>query len=274
VPDIIIAAAQMAPQIGNVPENRARILEALRQAANLGAKLIVFPEAALSGYCFNTLDEARAACEPVPGPSVQAFAQACQALNVYAVVGMLESVGDKVYNAAVLVGPLGVIGCYRKAHLPFLGVDKLADKGDTGFVVYATPLGRLGMIVCYDLRFPEAARSLALNGADIIALPTNWPTGADAAPDFIAPTRALENRVFLIACNRCGHERTFDFIGKSAILDPSGKKLAQAGAGPEIIIATIDPALACQKRLVIRPGEFEMDTIGDRRPELYAALAQ
>lgn len=269
---VTVAAVQMDPTIGLVRENRVNILGLLDEAAGMGARLVVFPEAALSGYCFETLEEARAAAEPIPGPSVQAFAQACKELDVYTSIGMLEDAGDKLYNAAVLVGPLGLIGCYRKSHLPFLGVDKLANKGDTGFQVYDTPLGRIGMIVCYDLRFPEAARSLALKGADIIVLPTNWPEGADPAPNFIAPTRALENRVFLVACDRCGHERGFGFIGQSAIIDPSGKRLAQAGAGEEIISATFDPAMARQKRLVIRPDEFEMDTVGDRRPELYSAL--
>lgn len=266
---ITVAAMQMNPRLGQVQENRACILAGLGQAAALGAHLIVFPEAALSGYCFATLDEARAAAEPLDGPSVQAFVQTCRQYNVYAVIGMLQTAGDKLYNAALLIGPDGIVGCYHKAHLPFLGVDKLADKGNSGFEVYSTPLGRIGMIICYDLRFPEAARSLALRGADMIALPTNWPQGADSAPGFIAPTRALENRVFVIACNRCGYEGGFEFIGSSVILDPAGRRLAQAGAGEEIITATFDPLLARHKRLVIRPGEFEMDTLADRRPELY-----
>ncbi|MBN1887002.1 MAG: carbon-nitrogen hydrolase family protein [Thermoflexales bacterium] len=270
--NITVAAVQMDPKIGQVGDNRAIILDLLDKAVGLGAQLIVFPEAALSGYCLDTLDEARAAAEPVPGPSVQAFAQACRAKGVYAVIGMLEDAGERLYNSAVLVGPHGLIGCYRKSHLPFLGVDRLADPGDSGLQVYDTELGRLGLLVCYDLRFPEAARCLALNGADIIALPTNWPEGAESAPDFIAPTRALENRVFVITCDRCGHERGFDFIGKSVILDPAGGRLAQAGLGEEIITATFDPGLARQKRLVIRPGEFELDTVGGRRPELYARL--
>ncbi len=129
-----------------------------------------------------------------------------------------------------------------------------------------------GLIICYDLRFPEAARCLALGGAEIVALPTNWPQGSDSAPDFIAPTRAVENRIFLVACNHCGHECGLGFIGKSAIFDPSGQRLAQAAFGEEIIIASLDPSLAQQKRLVIRPGEFEMGTTSGRRPELYTAL--
>jgi predicted amidohydrolase len=274
VAKITVAAVQMDPKIGQAGDNRAVMLDLLDKAVELGAQLIVFPEAALSGYCFDALDQARAAAEPVTGPSVQAFARVCQAKDVYVVIGMLEEAGERLYNSAVLIGPGGLIACYRKAHLPFLGVDRLVDPGDSGLQVYDTGLGRLGLLVCYDLRFPEAARCLALNGVDIIALPTNWPEGAESAPDFIAPTRALENRIFVIACDRCGHERGFDFIGKSVIVDPAGCRLAQAGRGEEIIVATFDPGLARQKRLVIRPGEFELDTVGGRRPELYARLVE
>ncbi len=274
MPTLVVAAIQMDPHIGLVSENLQCSLRLLRQAAGMGAGLIVFPEAALSGYCFSALAEARLAAEPLAGPSTQALAQVCKELEVHTVIGMLEDAGDRLYNVAVLIGPQGIIGCYRKSHLPFLGVDKLADRGDSGFQVYDTPVGRIGMIICYDLRFPEAARSLALRGADIIVLPTNWPQGSESSPNFIALTRALENRVFLVACNRCGQERGFGFIGQSTIVDPSGKRLAQAGAGEEIITARFNPAAARQKRLVIRPGEFEMDTVGDRRPELYTAIVK
>jgi predicted amidohydrolase len=130
-------------------------------------------------------------------------------------------------------------------------------------------------LICYDLRFPEAARCLALEGADMIALPTNWPQGADASPDFVAQTRAMENRVFLVAVNRAGEERGAVFIGKSQIVDPAGRRLAMADTTDETIItATFDPTLARQKRLVIQPGVFEIDTVGDRRPELYRRIVQ
>ncbi len=272
---ITVAGVQFDPKIGLVRENRVRILGLIDEVAGQGARLVVFPECALSGYVFEDVDEARAASEPVPGPSTEAIAATCKQLGVYAVVGMLEEAGEAIYNSAVLCGPEGLVGVYRKTHLPFLGVDKLTALGPDPYRVYETSIGRIGMLICYDLRFPEAARCLALEGADVIALPTNWPQGADASPDFIAPARAMENRLFLVAVNRAGQERGARFIGKSQIVDPSGRRLAMAQTIDETIItATFDPTLARQKRLVIEPGVFEMDTVGDRRPDLYRRIVK
>ena len=272
---VTVAGIQFDPKIGLVRENRIRILGLIDEVAAQGAKLVVFPECALSGYVFDDMDEARLASERVPGPSTQALAATCKELGVYAIVGMLEDAGETIYNSAVLCGPQGVVGIYRKTHLPFLGVDKMTGLGPDPYRVFDAPFGRIGMLICYDLRFPEAARCLALDGADIIAVPTNWPQGADVAPDFIAPTRAMENRVFIVAVNRAGTERGASFIGKSQIIDPSGQRLAMAQTTDETILtATFDPTLARQKRLVIEPGVFEMDTVGDRRPELYRRIVE
>jgi len=270
---ITVAGVQFDPKIGQVSDNRARILSLIGQVVAQGARLAVFPECALSGYVFQDFDEAQAASERVPGPSTDAIAAACRELGVYAIVGMLEDAGEAIYNSAVLCGPEGLVGVYRKTHLPFLGVDKFAALGPDPYRVYETSIGRIGMLICYDLRFPEPARCLALAGADIIAVPTNWPQGADTAPDFIAPTRAVENRVFIVAINRAGTERGATFIGKSQIIDPAGQRLVIAHTTAETIItAEFDPELARHKRLVIVPGVFEMDTVGDRRPELYRRI--
>jgi predicted amidohydrolase len=272
---ISVAGIQFDPKIGLVQENRVRILGLIDQVAGQGTNLAVFPECALSGYVFEDFDEARMASERVPGPSTDAIAATCKELDVYAVVGMLEDAGEAIYNTAVLCGPGGLIGVYRKTHLPFLGVDKMTALGPDPYRVYETNLGRIGMLICYDLRFPEAARCLALEGADIIALPTNWPEGADTSPDFVAQTRAVENRMFLVAVNRAGQERGARFIGKSQIVDPAGRRLAMAETIDETIVtASFDPTLARQKRLVVVPGVFEMDTVGDRRPELYHRIIE
>lgn len=269
--NITVAAAQFDPHLGDVAYNVARMQSLLNEAARAGAALTVFPECAVTGYNFATLDDARAIAEPLDGPSLAALAQSCRAEGVHCIVGTLRlGDGGAVYNTAVLIGPGGVIGAYDKAHLPLCGVDKYAAHGDTGFRVFDTPLGRIGMLICYDLRFPEAARALALRGADIIALPTNWPSGAETAPEFMARARAFENRVFVIACNRVGDERGATYIGRSCIVAPSGRHLADAApVGEQIISASIAMADARRKRLVVSPGEFEMDFINDRRPELY-----
>ena len=270
-----VAVVQMDPKLGQNPGNLEHIVALFREATGQGAKLVVFPECATSGYGFGDLAAAYSAADVIPGPTTEALERACVAANAYVVVGLLERFGDaRVYNSAVLVGPEGLVGVYRKAHLPFLGVDRLTTPGNTGFLVWDTAIGRVGIAICYDLRFPEALRALALAGADIIALPTNWPDGSQNAPQFVTRTRALENRVFVLACNRCGEERGFWFFGHSQITDPRGDVLAEAGADEAICYAEIEPEQARQKRIVLRPGEFELDTVGDRRPDLYGSLVK
>ncbi len=272
---IKVAAVQFDPKIGKSQENLRRVLDLLEQSAASGVKLAVFPEAAISGYVFDTLQEAVSVAEPVPGPASRALARRCAQLGVCAVVGLLEREGSRVYNSAMVCGPDGWIGRYRKTHLPYLGVDRFTTSGNTPLGVFETPFGKVGVMICYDQRFPEVSRCLALEGADIIALPTNWPRGAESAPEFILRTRALENRVFLIGANRVGKERGAEFIGRSCIFDPAGKRLAEADATTETVLcAEIDPSLARQKRLIIEKGKFEMDTVGDRRPELYGILVE
>ncbi|HEY2932383.1 MAG TPA: carbon-nitrogen hydrolase family protein [Acidobacteriota bacterium] len=272
---IKVAAVQFNPEIGKPERNLERMLQYLDQAAATGVKLAVFPEAALSGYVFDERSEALSVAEPVPGPGSRKLEEKCAKLNVFAVMGMLERDGERLFNTAILCGPDGLLGHYRKTHLPFLGVDRFATPGDFPLHVCDTPIGRIGVMICYDQRFPEVARCLALQGADIIVLPTNWPVGAESAPEFILRTRALENRVFLIGANRVGTERGARFIGRSCILDPAGNRIAEADAHSETLLAAdIEPTRAREKRIVIEKGKFEMDTVGDRRPDLYGVLTE
>ncbi|MFB3901821.1 MAG: carbon-nitrogen hydrolase family protein [Acidobacteriota bacterium] len=273
--EIAVAGIQLDTRLARLTENRERILDFTSQAADRGAQLVVFPECALSGYVFETLEEARESSEPVPGPFTAALEQLSRRKQVHVVAGMLEAAGSCIFNSAVLTGPAGLVGVYRKTHLPFLGVDRMATPGPGPYQVFKTPVGRLGLLICYDLRFPEPTRCLTLLGADILILPTNWPVGADASPEYTAPARAVENRIFVVAVNRAGVEKGISFIGRSQIVEPSGKRLAIAETtGEEMIFARFDPARAREKRLVITPGVFEIDTVGDRRPELYGKLTE
>lgn len=270
-----IAGVQMDVKIGEAARNVARMTDALRETAKQGVSLTIFPECAVSGYCFGDAAEARANAEPLSGPSVTALAAACRDLGVHAVVGMLERDGERFFNAAVLVGPQGVIGNYRKIHLPYLGVDMLTTHGDKPLAVHAAGDLKVGMNICYDAAFPEASRVMTLLGADLIALPTNWPPGAETTARHAIPTRALENAVYFAAVNRVGEERGFRFIGMSSICGPTGETLAAStSADEEILYAEIDPALARQKRIIRVPGKHEIDRLADRRPEFYGALAQ
>jgi 5-aminopentanamidase len=131
------------------------------------------------------------------------------------------------------------------------------------------------MNICYDGAFPEAARVMALDGADLIVLPTNWPPGAECTAEFVINARAMENHVYYLAVNRVGTERGFRFIGQSKICGPHGEVLAEARHENEAILyAEIDPALARRKRVVRVPGLHEIDRFADRRPEMYRRLAE
>jgi len=265
----------MNPKIMDNSANLARILEHLDSAAAQGAQLVVFPECSLSGYCFETLQEAMPYAEAIPGPATMSMAAACLRLNVHAIFGLLERDGSDLYNAAVLVGPRGLAGKYRKIHLPGLGVDKVVQPGNLGFTVCHTPLARIGLNICYDGCFPESSRVMALRGAELVVLPTNWPTGAEEFAEYLINARSLENHIFSAAVNRIGEERGFRFIGRSRIVDVTGKTVAQASADKEeVIYADIEPAKARDKRIVRVPGKHEIHRFNDRRPELYGEIAQ
>jgi predicted amidohydrolase len=272
---IRIAAVQMDVKIGDVPANLAMILGRLHEAAEAGARLIVFPECALTGYGFESRDEAMPFAEPIPGPSVDAIQSECAKRGVAVAFGLLERDGERLYNACVLVGPSGVIASYRKVHLPFLGVDRFADPGDRPFAVHEFEGLRIGMHICYDGAFPETGRVLSLLGADLLLLPTNWPTHSECAATHMIACRAFENVVYAMAVNRVGEERGFRFIGHSSIAGPNGEILLAAGPeSEEILNVEIDPARARQKRLIRVPGKHEIDRIADRRPEFYNELVR
>ncbi len=271
---ILVAAAQTAPRIGGVPGNLEDIACILARAAGRGARLVVFPECALTGYNHASRAEALAVAETLPGPASKHLAAITRELGVHVVFGMLEHDGPRLYNSAVLLGPEGLIGVYRKTHLPTLGVDRFLDPGAGPLEVFDTAIGKIGILICYDSVFPECPRVLALKGADILVLPTNFPEGkAVRVIEHVLPARTIENRVYVIAANRVGSERGTVFAGRSRIIDPGGEVIRAASADKEeLILAEIRPETARDKRVVVRPGEYETDYVGDRRPELYDDL--
>jgi 5-aminopentanamidase len=269
-----VAVAQIEPALGQTERNLEVCLARLEEAAGLGAELLVLPECAIPGYVYESADEALPFAEEIPGPSTEALAAACARLGTHVVCGLLETDGTDLFNAAVLVGPDGLVGAYRKTHLPFLGVDRFTRAGDD-LPVFDTPLGRIAIEICYDLRFPELTRALALAGADLVALPTNWPLAARVNAELLCPARAYENRIYLLVANRVGVERTAEFCGRSQIVDPAGVRLAEAEAtGERLLLADVDVEFARDKSIVPAPGEYEMHLFGHRRPELYGALVE
>lgn len=269
-----MACVQGPVAFGDPGTNVAATVTALERLAGEGVEIAVFPECSLTGYCVSTAAEAARISLRDAEATLHPILEACGRHGIHAVVGYARADAGRLWNAAALVTPDGNAFEYRKVHLPCLGFDRFATPGDA-LPVFETRLGRIGVLICYDMRPPEAARTLALKGADLIVLPTNWPEGAEISADHVAIARAAENRVFFASCNRTGEENGFRFIGKSKILDITGKPLASAvGGEATTLIADLDLPQARQKRAVIRPGEYELEILGCRRPELYGEIAR
>ncbi len=233
------------------------------------ADLIVLPELCASGYQFVSQEEVRRLAEPVPdGPTTKRLIDLAKRRRVHIVAGLPEQAGGRCYNAAVIVGPSGFLGCYRKTHL-FFEETLFFAPGDTGFRVWDIGSAKIGVMICFDWYYPEAARSLALQGAEVICHPSNLVL--PNCPDSM-PVRCLENRVFAVTCNRIGQEarggkQPLTYIGSSEIVSPKGLILHRAPRDKEeLTIVDIDPAEARNKQLT--PYN---DLLRDRRPPLYTA---
>lgn len=270
-----IACMQMDCSLGQPLANLSKILQWTRTAAKRDAKLIAFPECALTGYAFDSLEEGTQFAESLAGPSSQAIADVCRETGIYVAAGFIESEAGKFYNSVMLVGPEGVVGSYRKVHLPFIGIDRFLSPGDRPFQVFELPFGKVGLNICYDISFPEAARVLKLMGAELIVLVTNWPPGAWRSPEFVVSTRALENHLFYAAVNRVGEERGWQFIGRSKVVDCNGDTLAEASPNAEeLLVVGVELPEANNNHIVNVAGSYELDRLEDRRPELYEVISK
>lgn len=276
-----LACVQTDVVFNNPSANVEHAKRKLDEAKANAADLVVFPEAFLTGYCVDTPEQAQEIALRLDAdqnfeiteaePAVLALQSAAIDLDLHLVFGLAAQDDFGLYNAALLAEPNGRLRRYVKTHLPYLGFDRFAQPGDA-LPVFQTDLGALGILVCYDLRPPEAARSLALAGAELILLPTNWPDRKGTTPAVMCPARAMENKVFFASCNRIGEENGFTFRGESAIFDVGASVLADAGTADTIVYADLDLAEARNKRSIIIPGAFESDAFANRRPELYKNL--
>lgn len=276
-----VACAQLDVAFNDPKTNTDRAIQALQECKSKAADLVVFPECFLSGYCVSSAADAASIALPVATQQtipdstewLGQIHEECKSLGIFAVVGFAQLDRATLLNSAVLCDPENGIKLYQKTHLPELGYDKFATPGGS-LPVFETSLGKIGVLVCFDLRVPEAARTLALKGAELIVLPTNWPEGAHAGPNFMAAARAGENRVFVATCNRVGTENGFSFIGQSGIYDVTGTTLAKASAtDEETIMADIDLSVARSKRNVVVAGEFETEVFATRQPDLYKIIS-
>ena len=254
---------QFHPTFGQVNANLEKVVRALE---NVDADLIVLPELAFTGYYFQNRDEVQSlAQDPNASPTVDSLVALCRARDFYLVTGFAEKCADRCFNSALLIGPHGLVHTYRKLHL-FGTEQDCFDRGDTPLQVHRVRGIKVGMMICFDWIFPEVARTLALQGADVICHPANLVL------TFCQQTmlaRCIENMVFAVTANRYGTEKRphgeLAFTGQSQIVAPRGIRLYQSRSdGDDLYIAQIDPALARDKK--ITP---QNDVLADRRPAFY-----
>ncbi|MDK3019886.1 nitrilase family protein [Pseudodonghicola flavimaris] len=271
---VTIACIQFEPKIGELAANLEAIETRVRQAHANGARLIVLPELADSGYVFDSAEELADLAQPIPeGISAQRLIALAAELGIHIVSGLAEAADGGFYNSAMLCGPEGYIGTYRKMHL-WYRENLFFRKGDLGLPVFDTPLGKIGIAICYDGWFPETFRQLAINGAEVICVPTNWVPMPDQDPQTEAMSNILHkaaahsNGLFIACADRVGTERGQPFIGQSLIIDATGWPLAGPASreDEDILYAQITPADVPAKRKL---NEFN-DIFGDRRTDVYS----
>ena len=273
---MIVAVAQVGITVGEVEANRAAAVDAVAEAAALGAGLVVLPELCDSGYVFSSAAEARELAAAVDGNvTLSQWRLLARDHGLVIAGGFCELGGDGLlYNSAAIVDGSGVRAVYRKAHL-WDAEKTVFTPGDGPPPVVEFPFGRVGLMICYDLEFPEWVRLAALAGAELLVAPVNWPALAEAPKDDQPPevikarANAAVNGMFVAVADRCGDERGVSWVSGSLIAAPSGATLA----GPvladrlAVLAAECDLSLARDKRV-----SAHNDLLADRRPDLYQAL--
>jgi predicted amidohydrolase len=269
-----IDCRQLAPVVGDLDGNRRRAQEAVRAAVGEGAQLVVLPELCTSGYVFESREEAHALSQPAHGGALDEWADEARRGDAVVVGGFAErDDGGELYNSAALVDGSGVRAVYRKTHL--WDREKLVFRpGAEAPPVVDTARGRIGVVVCYDTSFPELLRDVALRGADVIAVPTNnpvFPRRGGQIPQEVVAMRAHAqfNRVFVASCDRSGTERGVEFLGASVITDEQGWALTDLVLGRT---AALHADCRLERARDKRWNERN-DVFGDRRPDLYRAVA-
>lgn len=266
-----VASIQFNVVFGDPQANAARAVVEVERLAGEGVELIVLPECFLTGYCVDSAAEANRIAIRRDDLALELVHSASQRTGAVVVLGFAEEDGAHLYNSVALLEAGEEPRFYRKTHLPYLGYDRFATAGDE-LPLFDTKLGRIGILICFDQRFPEPCRVLALDGADVVLIPTNWPVGAEVSADVMCITRAAENRVWVVTANRVGRENGFEFIGRSKIISPTGTVVSYAGGDEAVLVAEIDLAEARQKRTITIPGKYETEVFKPRRPDLYGKV--
>jgi predicted amidohydrolase len=261
-----VAAVQTYSHLGESERNLASVQKNILEAAKNGAKFVVFPECMNSGYVWTDKAHALSVADPIPGKFTQAISELCKELSVYVAIGLAERDGNDVYNSVALVGPDGLVGKYQKNFLfdfdPFY-----FTWGTTGYPVFDTPIGKIGLFICADARIPEGARMLALKGADIICHITNSTTHEQH--EVHEPARGNENELWLVCADKAGQEEGLTYPGFSQIINPEGDIVVRGSQhGHEIVYAEIDTEAVAAVR---QKGDSLMR---GRRPHTYGLLQQ
>ncbi|MFG2333876.1 carbon-nitrogen hydrolase family protein [Streptomyces sp. NPDC048604] len=264
MPPLRTALLQSSGVPGDVPANLALLGEAAARAAAAGAGLLITSELFLTGYAVGE-DLARLA-EAADGPAAREIAELAARHGLAIVHGYPERAGERLYNAVRLTGPDGAaLADYRKTHLYGDFERQWFTPGDE-HVVRAELHGlRIGLMICYDVEFPENVRAHALAGTDLLAVPTAQTASYAFVAESVIPVRAFENQMYVAYVNRTGHEGPFDFAGLSCLAGPDGTVRARAGRGPELVLGDVDPDLLAASRTA-------NPYLRDRRPGLYTAL--
>lgn len=257
-PQLQAAAIQFNVKPGDVDANLGYVREALHRVAAQGGNLAVLPEMWSSGFAYKNLNDLALRTAGI----VEELLELSLKLKLVIVGSMPEPNGDKVFNAVHVVDNGRLAGVYRKIHLfSLLGEDRAFSGGDSALLA-ETSIGKVGVIVCYDLRFPELSRRLAVEGAQIICVPAQWPKPRQEHWRTLLRARAIENQLFVVACNACGTIGKLDFFGMSMIVDPKGELLAEASEDNMEIIAELDMQAVIDWRA-------QIPCFNDRKPELY-----
>jgi predicted amidohydrolase len=252
------AAIQFNVKQGDVDANLEYVRAALRRVAGQGARLAVLPEMWSSGFAYKNLNELALRTQGI----VEELLELSRELKLVVVGSMPEPHGAKVFNTVYVVDNGRLAGVYRKLHLfSLLGEDRAFDSGNS-WLLADTSVGKLGVIICYDLRFPELSRRLAMEGADVICVPAQWPKPRQEHWRTLLRARAIENQLYVVACNACGPIGKLDFFGMSMIIDPKGEMLAEAGEEEVEISSQLDMQLMADWRA-------QIPCFKDRRPEQY-----
>lgn len=272
--EFIVACVQTAPKLLDRDANLDAQQVFYEAALAKGARLVVFPECSTTGWRLTDRAEAKSVAEPATeaGTAVARWASWTRRDQTYIVAGLIESDGSEVYNTAVLVGPDGVIGRYRKLHTWAIERTFYAP-GDLEVPVFETEIGNIAMAICYDVWFPEVARVAALENADVLCVPSNWvpvPTQTDDVPkmaNMLCMTQAHTNLLYVAAASRVGEDNGQPYIGSSIIVDHSGFPLAGPadGVSETLLLATIDPIGSRAERT----GNPFNQPLGDRRTDVY-----